>query len=435
MLSKNSLKELILSQEKYFLDVEGAYQRDILESINFKDLIFKTQEIVIISGIRRCGKSYLMRLIWNLIKKEKELNNKQYLYINFEDERIIGFKKDDFNSLIESYIELKQPDLKSKIYLFFDEIQNVKNWDKFLNRLREDNTYKIIISGSNATLLSTEISTFLTGRSITVNLYPFTFKEFINARGFKFEKQDLFDLNNKVQIANLFNDYFDIGGFPEVIKTGYRPLLQEYFQNIIFRDIIARFKIKHEFSLRELAGFLTANIGNNLSIKKIANLVGIKNVTTLKNYLSYLKNSFLFYFIPKYSYSISKQIYNPDKAYIADIGIYNEISFRFSENNGKKLENFVFLEFLKKDYQIYYGYDVFGDIDFIICKNNKIVELAQCCYEIERPETRERELKSLIKALAFYKMKEGSIYTFDYESEEQVEGMLIKYIPAWKLSL
>ena len=162
-------------------------------------------------------------------------------------------------------------------------------------------------------------------------------------------------------IANLFNDYFDIGGFPEVIKTGYMPLLQEYFQNIIFRDIIMRFKIKHEFSLRELAGFLATNIGK---------------------------------------------------------------SFRFSENNGKKLEN-----------QIYYGYDGFKEIDFIICKNSKIVELAQCCYEIEGPETRERELKSLIKALTFYKMKEGSIYTFDFEGEEQVEGMLIKYIPAWKLSL
>jgi len=124
-----------------------------------------------------------------------------------------------------------------------------------------------------------------------------------------------------------------------------------------------------------------------------------------------------------------------NKVYIADIGMYNEISFRFSENKGKKLENFVFLEFLKKDYQIYYGYDGFGDIDFIICKNNKIIELAQCCYEIERPETRERELNSLIKALTFYKMREGSIYTFDFENEEQVEGMLIKYIPAWKLSL
>ena len=117
MLTKNSLKELILSQEKYFLDIKGAYQRDILENINFKDLIFKTQEIVIISGIRRCGKSYLMRLIWNLVKKEKELSNKQYLYLNFEDERIVGFKKDDFNLLIESYLELKQPDLNSKIYL------------------------------------------------------------------------------------------------------------------------------------------------------------------------------------------------------------------------------------------------------------------------------------------------------------------------------
>jgi len=435
MLTKNSLKELLLDQEKYFLDIKGAYERDILDNINFRDLIFKTQEIVIISGIRRCGKSYLMRLAWSLIKKEKGLDNRQYLYINFEDERIMGFNKDDFSSLIESYMELKQPDLNKKIYLFFDEIQNVKNWDKFLNRLREDSTYKVIISGSNASLLSNEISTFLTGRSITVNLYPFTFREFMNVRGFKFEKQDLFDLSNKVQIAKLFNDYFDTGGFPEVIKTGYKQLLQEYFQNIIFRDIIARFKIKHEFSLRELANFLASNIGNNLSIKKIGSLVGIKNITTLKNYLSYLKNTFLFYFIPKFSYSIKEQIYNPDKVYIADIGMYNEISFRFSENKGKKLENIVFLEFLKKDYQIYYGYDAFGDIDFIICKNNRIIELAQCCYEIERAETRERELKSLIKAMAFYKMKEGSIYTFDFESEEQVDGMLIKYIPAWKLSL
>ncbi|GAH76889.1 unnamed protein product, partial [marine sediment metagenome] len=194
---------------------------------------------------------------------------------------------------------------------------------------------------------------------------------------------DIYTLDKKSRLVKLFDEYMGIGGFPEVISTGYKPLLQEYFKNIIYRDIVVRYKVRHGAGLREIANFLISNIGNILSLKKISDMTGIKNLSTVKNYLKYLRNSFLFYFVSLYSYSIKQQIYNPDKVYICDLGIYNEMSFRFSENKGKILENIVFLELIKKGRQLFYGLSrEYGEVDFIICKNNRVDRLIQCCYDI-----------------------------------------------------
>lgn len=433
MISKEILKEIIIDQRKLFLDIKDSFAREILDIPDTEKVILKTNEIIIITGVRRCGKSYLLRLIWQKVKNKEKTDDNQFLYLNFEDERLIGFESNDFNVLLETYFELFEVDKKKRIYLFLDEIQNIAGWQKFLNRLRENKNFKIIISGSNATLLSKEISTQLTGRNIPLPLYPFSFKEFLLTKMPDFEKKDIYDLDKKVKIKKLFNQYLQNSGFPEVIKTDFKPLLQEYLKNIIYRDIVLRYKIKYEASLREMTIFLLANISNSLSLAKISKMTKIKNLNTVKNYLKYLQDSFLFYFIPLYSYSVKQQIYNPDKIYICDLGIYSELGFKFSENHGKYLENFIFLEFQKKYPQVYYGRSQdFGEIDFIIPIKNKIKLLIQSCFDPLQTITEKREIKSLLGAMAKYRLREGYVITNDYEAEKKYPEGKIYFIPAWK---
>jgi len=437
MINKEILKEIIVEQKKLFLNVQNSYKRQILSSDDFINKTLKTREIIIITGVRRCGKSYLMKLIWKKIKKDKKIKEKQCLCFNFEDERLINFSSDDFNTVIESYLELLEPDTKETIYFFFDEIQNVQNWDKFLSRLRENKRYKIFVSGSNATLLSREISSKLTGRNIQVKLHPFSFKEYIWVKMPKFQKNDVYDQKRKIEIKKMFTEYLENGGFPEIIKTGYRPLLQEYFKNIIYRDIVLRYRIKQEASLREITNFLLTNTGTTLSLEEISKMTQTTSVATVKSYLEYLKDSFLFSIVPIYDYSIKKQIYNPDKTYICDLGIYAELGFKFSQNAGKILENFVFNELQIKHHKIYYGPKIEknGEIDFVVAEKNKVTELVQVCFDLSNPKTEERETTALLNTMKHYKLKQGIIFTNDTEKEKKYSEGKISFIPSWKYFL
>lgn len=435
MLTKEVLKRVISDQRRFFLDTQGFYKRKILDLPEVKKAVLKTSEIIIVTGVRRCGKSYLLRLIWQKIKKQLK-TNAEFLYLNFEDERLVGFKTTDFTLLLESFFELFEVDKKGKVFLFLDEIQNIPHWQKFLNRIREDKKYKIFISGSNASLLSQEISTQLTGRNIPFHLYPFSFQEYLWTQSVVIKEKDFYDLEVKTKINKLFRKYLSSGGFPEIIRTNYRPLLQEYLRNIIYRDIVLRYKIKYEASLREMVNFLLSNIGTILSLEQLSKMTRIKNITTIKNYLEYLKNSFLFRSVPMYSYSIKQQIYNPDKIYICDLGIYNELGFRFSKNQGRFLENFVFNELQRIYPQIYYGKSSkWGEIDFVISQNNKISHLIQVCTDLSAPKTRDREIGSLLGAMKEYNIKRGHVLTLDYEGKEKYPEGEICFVPAWKYFL
>jgi len=435
MLTKEVLKRVISDQRRFFLDTQGFYKRKILDLPEVKKAVLKTSEIIIVTGVRRCGKSYLLRLIWQKIKKQLK-TNAEFLYLNFEDERLVGFETTDFTLLLESFFELFEVDKKGKVFLFLDEIQNIPYWQKFLNRIREDKKYKIFISGSNASLLSQEISTQLTGRNIPFYLYPFSFQEYLWTQSVVVKEKDFYDLEVKTKINKLFRKYLSSGGFPEIIRTNYRPLLQEYLRNIIYRDIVLRYKIKYEASLREMVNFLLSNIGTILSLEQLSKMTRIKNITTIKNYLEYLKNSFLFQSVPMYSYSIKQQIYNPDKIYICDLGIYNELGFRFSKNQGRFLENFVFNELQRIYPQIYYGKSSkWGEIDFVISQNNKISHLIQVCTDLSAPKTRDREIGSLLGAMKEYNIKRGHVLTLDYEGKEKYPEGEICFVPAWKYFL
>jgi len=430
MINPEIIKELILRQRKIFLDTSDAISREIIVEKKFQKSV-SLREAVIITGVRRSGKSYLMRLIWKKIVAERKMPEKNFLYFNFEDEKLLKFSASDFETLLESYFEVIEPEKSKKIYLFFDEIQNIPGWEKFINRLREDRGYKIFITGSNAALLSKEIGTALTGRNFPVSLFPLSFREFC---GFKlkreFMKEDFYGAEEKARLKKIFKSYLKNGGFPEVVIQNFRPLLQEYLKNIIYRDIILRHKIKNEASLREISAFVISNVGVNLSLEKISRMTKVKNLMTVKNYLSHLEDTFLFYAVPKFSYSVKDQIYNPDKIFVVDTGMYNEVAFISSANSGRVLENAVFLELKRRGRDVYYFKEK-NECDFIIREKNRPDMAIQVTKRLDA-QNDNREINGILEAMKKLRLKKGIIITEDQEEERIIKGKKIKIVPVYK---
>jgi hypothetical protein len=223
------------------------------------------------------------------------------------------------------------------------------------------------------------------------------------------------------------------GGFPEVVLQNFRPLLQEYLRNIIYRDIVLRYKIKQEANLKEIAAFAISNIGNDLSLKRIAQMAKMKNITTVKNYLSYLENSFLFYRASKHSYSLKTQIYNPDKFYVVDHGFYNETAFSSSSDKGKVLENMVYME-LKREYPQIYYYRGKKECDFVVKEKNKITQAIQTTVALN-DGNRQREIGGLLEAMDEFALKEGLILTESESARIERDGKVIEVKPIWQWCL
>lgn len=427
------LKEILVDQKKLFLEKRGLFMRDIVE--DFYEKFHKLKEVVMITGIRRCGKSSLMRLLWDEFRKKENLTSDQFLYVNFEDERLADFGRDDFSKLLEAYSELYSPQTSKRIFLFLDEIQNVELWEKWINRIYEEDKYRIFITGSNATLLSSELSTALTGRNIPITLFPLSFYEYlVYFKNRKISASSFYDQAEKIEIRKVFQEYLIRGGMPEHAKTGSVELIQEYFKNIILRDIVNRYRVKYKQGLKELARLLLATPGQIQSLKTISRSVEIKNINTIKNYLQYLEDSFLFFKLPLFSCSLKRQIYNPGKYYVADIAFFQNIAFKFSDNLGSVYENIVFSE-LKRDAQkelFYFKTERDFEIDFAVKRKNEIENLIQVCANLSNTETEEREKRSLLAAMDELNINEGLILNQETEKTETIKGKKISYIPLWK---
>lgn len=433
MISENILKEALVSQKKVFLGRKDLFGREILK--DFYKKYGKLKEIIVITGIRRSGKSSLMKLIWDEFKTKEKLIDEQFLYVNFEDERLIGFDKSDFQKLIQVYYEINSPIKNKKIFLFLDEIQNVKYWEKWLNRLCEEDKFKIFITGSNATLLSSELATALTGRNVTATLFPLSFYEFyVYFKNNNLTGQSFYDLDEKVKIKKEFRRYLELGGMPEYVKTKSPELIQEYFRNILLRDIVNRYNIKYKQGLKELAYILLTNIGQVYSLRNLSKSIEIKNINTIKNYIQYLEESFLFSKLPLFSFSYKAQVYNPHKMYVADIAFFQNIAFKTSENIGAIYENIVCFS-LKRDRDnevFYYKTKKNFEVDFLVKKGDKIRDLIQVSSDVYSLKTKEREERALIGAMEELKMSKGVIINENIEEEKRISNKKIIYIPLWK---
>ena len=417
-MNKENIKQILIEQSE---EVKRLFRQKIIPRgiVSEAKGIFASDLIKVITGIRRCGKSVLSHYL---------LKDSRYGYVNFDDERLISVKAEDLNDFLEVLIEI-DPDLKD---ILLDEVQNVEGWELFINRLKRDG-YNLIVTGSNSRLLSKELSTHLTGRHFTIELYPFSFREFLLYNNFSFDKKDLYITKQKAKIKKMLKEYIENGGLPEVYKVEpKKQYLRELYDRIITRDIISRYNVKYAKDLKEIALFSISNFASKISYNKIKNIFEMKSVHTVKNYLHYLEEAYLLFQVNAFSHKLKEQIKLPKKIYCIDTGIINSIVPRSTLDYGKLLENLVFIELKRRGSEIYIYSKPNCEVDFVVKEGLAIRQLIQVSYSIKDEKTKKREIKALIEASRDLDCSRLTLITWDEEGEEEIESKKIYYIPAWK---
>lgn len=396
MIRQDEIALVIDSQKKTFIKQESGYPRDALGDIPVADS-FAT----IITGIRRCGKS---TLLLQLLRRDYQ----DAIYLNFDDIRLSGFDAGDLTRL---HREIEKRKIK---VLFFDEIQVVEGWEKYINQLLREG-YKVFITGSNASMLSIELGTRLTGRHLSMELFPFSYSEFIRFK----------ELEN---VEDSVMSYLRMGGIPEYVKTEMPIVLNTLVDDILMRDIAVRHSVRDITSLRQLTAFLITNIGNLVSANKLVGMFDIKSPATFLEYFSFLKDAYLLEFVPIFSHSLKVQARNPKKVYVMDMGLYTENSISTSDNTGRRLQNLIFLHLRRKYKHIFYYKDK-GECDFVTMEKNTVKEAIQVCLTVN-DENFDREYRGLLGAMQNLGLKEGNIVTINQNDIFEKDGMVIKMIPA-----
>lgn len=397
MITKEDLREVIAVQRASLDRLEQGTPRE-------KEVSIEDSFALLITGIRRCGKSTFLH---QLLTKQK----KGY-YLNFEDPRLEGFELSDFNRL-ESLMKELYGD--GGIY-FFDEIHNIEKWEKFIRYL-VDKKEKIVITGSNASILSRELGTKLTGRHLQIEMFPFSFSEFLHM---KKEKPSF----------KLFAEYLYKGGFPEYLKKENPSILHELLLDVVLKDIAVRFGIRNTAILNKITIFLISNTGKQFSYNSIKKTFDVKSVQSVIDYISYLENAYVIFSIPRFSYSYKQQQVNQKKVYSIDNGFSYNNSASFSKDKGNMLENVVFLGLRRKYKEIFYFQEK-NECDFIVKQQDKITVAIQVCTLLNE-DNKDREINGLIDALNAFGLKEGLILTFNQEDVFTVNGKNIIVKPAWK---
>ena len=398
MIRQDEIALVIDSQRETFLKQDSGFTRDALTYIPVAES-FAT----IITGIRRCGKS---TLLLQLLRRDYQ----DAVYLNFDDIRLSGFETGDFTRL---HREIEKREIK---VLFFDEIQIVESWEKYINQLLREG-YKVFITGSNASMLSVELGTHLTGRHLSMELFPFSYSEFIRFK----------ELENG---ENAVLGYLKTGGIPEYLKTGISIVLNTLVDDILMRDIAVRHSVRDINSLRQLTAFLITNIGNLVSANKLVGMFDIKSPATFLEYFSFLKDAYLLDFVPMFSHSLKVQARNPKKVYVMDMGLYTENSVSTSDNIGRRLENLIFLHLRRKYKHIFYYKDK-GECDFIAMEKSAVKEAIQVCLTVNN-ENFDREYNGLLGAMQNLGLKEGCIVTLNQSDQFEINDMTIKMVPAYE---
>jgi uncharacterized protein len=395
------------------------------------------RQILVITGIRRSGKSTLLKELLNSLINIKKVPSKNILYLNLESPYFEKYKNESkyLDIIYKEFIELNNLSSDSKKYLLLDEIQFFKNWQIFVKSRYESDNIKFIITGSNSWLLSQEFSTLLSGRSIAFTIFPFDLKEYLLFKNINWDsKKEL--IKNKLKIIKEFDNYLFMGGFPEIVLNknieSNKEILSNYYKNILFLDIVPRYNIKDTTNLEKLTNYLLTNVTSNYSYNKLGKYLNFSD-KTIKEYLGYLEKSYLLFELNRFDYSLKKQINYSKKLYVIDNGLLNSISFKFSKDYGKLYENQVFIELNRKYSNIYYYVTKNNlEVDFLIFEKNKVNKLIQVCYDVTDVNTFERETRSLIEASKELRCKSLLILTKDVEKEEIIGNKVIKFVPLWK---
>lgn len=415
----------------------GIEREELGKAMNLVDM---PDVCLFIHGVRRAGKTYLAKQILKS-KIAAGLSKEQTLFVNFEDPKLEPYlNKDILDNLYETYRYYLNKE--NFAYLVFDELQKVESWEKWIRMMLEKNeAVKIIVTGSGSRLLTPERATALTGRKITHALLGLSFRDFLKFKRINPEPKYL----TEKEAQSLLREYLEFGSFPLVTLAGNNDqkkyFLQEIYDDIITKDIISRYRLREEQALKKTAYLLVNGFSGLTSIRKIRNL--LKNTmglgispSTLSNYLEYFENSFLFIFLPIFSYSVKDQMQYPKKCYCIDTGMINAIIPNFSENFGRLYENAVALELMRRHERTseicYWKSKKQEEVDFVVKSGQNVAELVQVCYDLSNEATKYRETKSLIKASGELKSDNLLIINGNYESEENIDGKSVKFVPLWK---
>ncbi|MFA6336179.1 MAG: ATP-binding protein [Bacteroidales bacterium] len=399
MILEQTIREVCVRQRENAKSVDNMLDRWIGNEFRSS-----SSHALVITGVRRCGKSTLLaEIISRLIDSD-------YFSLNFDTPLLFDFSVNDFSRLdavIESFATKK---------LFFDEIQLVKGWEMYV-RQKFDEGFEVTVTGSNASLLSSELATRLTGRHISFELYPFSYDEFLSFKHSARGKESL-------------EQYLKKGGFPEYLKTDDEAQLTTLYQDIIIRDIVARYGIKEALGLQRLAMFLINNVGNRFTAGKLKQSLSVGSTSTIINWCGFIENTYLFTFVDKFSYSARAQLINPQKIYAVDTGLVNALTIKKGADKGHLLENAVFLQLRRKGNEIYY-FDDKGECDFVVCKGGKALEVIQVCLDVN-PDNIEREVGGLTAAMNFFSVSQGRVITLNQSESINEQGRKIIVEPFWK---
>lgn len=387
--------EKALNMQRQILNMESKLSmREELQHVNRNE-----SHILVVSGIRRCGKSSLLKLLMRD-------SNAEYLFLNFEDSRIFQFQLSDFNKLDE----IVAPEVQT---YFFDEIQNVENWEIYIRQLH-DRGKKIFITGSNASLLSKELGTRLTGRYLTKELFPFSYTEFLNLKKLPDE-------------LTSFEKYIQLGGFPEFLASNNPEILQNLVKDIVFRDIAIRYGIKNSKTLMDITLFLLSNVGKETTYNRLKNAFEVGSANSVSDYLKWLEDCYLLFFLKKFSWSAKSIAVNPRKVYGIDTGLIQANSLSFTSDKGRLFENAVFLFLRRKRFDLYY-FKENSECDFVVFNQGVCTMLVQVCEEIHS-DNQHREVKGLVEAMHFFQLEIGYIVTKNQSDSLEIDGKKVVLIP------
>lgn len=408
-----------------------------------RDISIDLQElkgmILTISGPRRAGKTFFLYQMIADLRDRIGIDRENIFYVNLEDDRLHPYRTTDLDSLIARYQETSDINRDQDIYLFLDEIQNIDRWSAWVRRvhdLRPD--IRIILSGSSSKLLSTEIATNLRGRTFNVTILPVSYREFLRYR--QIEPLSGFPSTiQRIERKKAFNEYLELGGFPQIAfgnagEATRRQTLQEYFEVMLLRDVVERYRVRYPLLLRTLAKVLVNTVAREFSFTKIRNTLKSLGIQTSKqtiiDYVQYLEDAFVFFTNQEYHASFRNQLASVKKVYCIDLGLANALAFRTSDDKGWYLENLVYVELLRRKKEVFYHRNT-SECDFVIQEGLSIVELIQVCADMTDPDTRKREIKGLQKAMDRFELPSGTILTDDEFDDDETDGKKIHIRPVW----
>lgn len=414
MIPKSVLRTVIADQLRELESLDDSVPRTAFQAAASYD----GASAFVVKGVRRCGKSTLLKQLM------KARFTDDFYYFNFDDERVAGFDAEDFQVLMETFVEA----FGERGSLFLDEVQNVGGWELFVNRVLRQG-YRVFITGSNANLLSMELGTHLTGRHVDIELYPFSFAEFLRAGNVAVPEGRLYTTEQRALLSGRFAEYLVRGGMPEVVVFGNDAVLTGVLSDVVQRDIAERYRVRKPGELRAVLRFLVANAGNLITYRSLTENFGLGSVITVQKYVGYAEESYLVFTVPRYGRKIGRLDRSPRKVYCVDNGIVMRNAPGFMERRGALLENVVAVQLRRLGWEFYYFRGRNGaEADFVVPGEGLVI---QVCYELGYGNEG-REVRGLVGAMGETGAGEGLILTLDQERELEHQGRGIVVRPVWQ---